>query len=281
MITALLMNEPILLGTACTAAFAALVYAAHRRRRSKRIQIPFPEGWRQLLRRTVPLYRRLPGTLRLRLEPLVRELLLDVEFIGCRGLTVTEEMRLRIATQACLLAAGHRSGGFPLLRSILLYPDEFVVEERDEDEAGVVTEGTRALSGQSFATSRIVLSWKDVQQSGRAGEAYNVVLHEFAHHLDHSVGGLLTSPSKHRSLKRWHSVLEREYGALCIAVERGEPTLIDPYGAEHLEEFFAVATETFFEQPRAMQLQHAHLYSELRAFYALDPASWPPDGSSI
>ena len=264
------------------AAAAALVIAIawsvmRMRRRTTRMRTPFPREWRDLLHRTLPLYGRLPAELRLRLEPLVREFLLDIEFIGCQGLTVTDEMRLSVATQACLLVVGHRTGGFRSLRSVLLYPDEFVVEESDEDDAGVVTEGTRVLAGQTFATSRIILSWRDVQASGGAGEAYNVVLHEFAHYLDHSVGGALSSSSsRHRSLKSWHAVLGREYQVLCDAVDRGEPTLIDPYGAEHLEEFFAVATETFFEQPRELQRRHSHLYTELRKFYALDPASWGP-----
>jgi Mlc titration factor MtfA (ptsG expression regulator) len=158
---------------------------------------------------------------------------------------------------------------------VLLYPDEFLVTESDEDEAGVVTEGTRALSGQTFDTSRIVLSWRDVQESGADGEAYNVVLHEFAHYLDHDFDGALTEKQDSAgALADWHEVLAHEYGALNAAVRRNEPTLIDPYGAEHPAEFFAVATETFFEQPREMKLQHARLYGELQRFYGLDPAGW-------
>jgi Mlc titration factor MtfA (ptsG expression regulator) len=276
---------------------AAAWYGVRKRRRAAQIRERFPEEWRALLQRALPLYRRMPADLRLRLEPLVREFLLDVDFIGCQGLIVTDEMRLVIAVQACLLTVGSHAGKFRSLYSVLLYPDEFVVEESDEDEAGVVTHGTRVLSGQTLETSRIVLSWRDVQESGTTEEvdadllahtadlastfepdpgAYNVVLHEFAHYLDHSVEGALTrrSPGR-RALERWHSVLSREYEALCDAVDAGQPTLIDPYGAEHLEEFFAVATETFFEQPRDLQRRHSQLYQELRAFYGLDPASWP------
>lgn len=255
--------------------FAAVWYGVRKRRRTTRIREPFPSEWRSQLQRSLPLYGTMPAELRSRLEPLVREFLLDVDFVGCQGLVVTDEMRVVIATQACLLTVGSQAGGFRSLYSVLLYPDEFVVADSDEDEAGVITEGTRVLSGQTFETSRIILSWRDVQESGGADEAYNVVLHEFAHHLDHSFGGALTMSSPgHRKLERWHTVLNREYEALCDAVDAGEPTLIDPYGAEHLEEFFAVATETFFEQPRDLQRRHSHLYSELRSFYGLDPASW-------
>ena len=267
----------IVLGALCVAALLAVIaLGVRRRRRVKRIHEPFPDHWRKLLHRSLPLYRRMPAELRLRLEPRVREFLLDVDFIGCQGLLVTDEMRLVIATQACLLIAGRPAARYRSLYGILIYPDEFVVEESDEDEAGVITEGTRVLSGQTFETSRIVLSWRDVQESGTGDEAYNVVLHEFAHHLDHSVGGSLTSSSsRQRAQESWHAVLNREYEGLCDAVDAGEPTLIDPYGAEHLEEFFAVATETFFERPRELQRRHSHLYAELQGFYRLDPASWP------
>ena len=246
------------------------------RRRAAEFSKPWPPEWRRLLEDSLPLYRRMPPELRRRLEPLVREFLADIEFIGCRGLVVTDEMRLVIAAQACLLVVQRGPGAYGSLRSILLYPDEFVVEEREEDEAGVVTEGVRALSGQTLETSRIILSWRDVQESRIEGDAYNVVLHEFAHYLDHELGGTLTEKGvRHRgALARWHQVLEREYEALCAAVERGEPTLIDAYGAEHPAEFFAVATEVFFEQPREMQIHHGRLYDELKRFYGLDPASW-------
>lgn len=236
---------------------------------------PFPAEWRTLLEHTVPLYRRMPADLRLRIEPVARRFLKRIRFVGCNGLVVTDEMRLCIAAQACLLIVRRGTFAYDGLRSVLLYPDEFLVAESDEDEAGVVTEGTRPLSGQTFDTARIVLSWRDVQEGAEEGEAYNVVLHEFAHYLDHDFDGALTeTPASGGALADWHAVLAREYKALCAAIERNEPTLIDPYGAEHPAEFFAVATETFFEQPGEMQSRHAHLYAQLRRFYGLDPARW-------
>ena len=238
---------------------------------------PFPAEWRALLEKNVPLYRRMPVELRLRIEPLTRGFLKRVDFVGCSGLTVTDEMRITVAAQACLLIAKHHGYAYEDLRSVLLYPDEFVVTESEQDEAGVVTEGSRALSGQAVDTSRIVLSWNDVLQTGADGEAYNVTLHEFAHHLDHSMDGALTDgiSGRHRAdFERWHSVFEREYEALCDAVDRDEETLIDPYATEHPAEFFAVATETFFELPRELHARHPHLYAELARYYGLDPAGW-------
>jgi protein-glutamine gamma-glutamyltransferase len=225
---------------------------------------PFPHEWRTMLERTVPLYRRMPPELRLRIEPIARRFLKRVDFVGCNGLVIVDEMRVTIAVQACLLLVKRNGSFFDELRTVLLYPDEFLVTESEEDAAGVVTEGTRALSGQTFETARIVLSWRDVQESGADEEAYNVVLHEFAHYLDHSFGGALAE----------HEIFEREFRALAAAVERGEPGLIDPYGAEHPAEFFAVATETFFEKPLDMQRHHPQLFAELRRFYGLDPSRW-------
>ncbi len=266
----------VTIGAALTALAAVLLaYVLRARRRVLEVSQPFPPQWRSLLAQRVPLYGRMPADLRLRLEPLVRGFLANVEFIGCQGLEITDEMRLTISIQACLLVAGLGPRAYDSLRSVLVYPDEFVVEEADEDETGVVTEGARVLSGQAFEASRIVLSWRDVLESGGAEEAYNVVLHEFAHYLDHSVGGALTAPpSKRAAPESWHAVLDREYAALCAAVDRGETTLIDPYAAERPEEFFAVATETFFEAPRELRERHPYLYRELQGFYGLDPAGW-------
>lgn len=264
---------------AIVVALLAYAFVLWRRAKHRTLVIgePFPDEWRILLLRNLPIYGRMPPALRLQLEPAVRAFLTRIEFVGCDGLQVTDEMRLVVAAQACLLIVQTDADAYAGLHSVLLYPDEFVVKDSDEDEAGVVTEGERVLSGQTFDTARIILSWRDVQESGAEGDdAYNVVLHEFAHYLDHDVGGSLTE-SGHDS--DWHQTLEREYDALCDAIERGEKTLIDPYGAEHISEFFAVATETFFETPEPLLAAHPRLYGELRRFYGLDPASWI--GSSV
>ncbi|HKZ73990.1 MAG TPA: M90 family metallopeptidase [Steroidobacteraceae bacterium] len=269
------MRLALIAGLIALAALAIVMWHHARQRRRRALNEPFPDEWRAYLEASLPLYRRMPRELRLALEPRVRAFLADVRFIGCNGLAVTDEMRLVIALQACLLVSRRGAGAYGSLYSVLVYPDEFVVAERDEDEAGVVTEGERALSGQAMDTDRIVLSWRDVQETGGGDDAYNVVLHEFAHYLDHSVEGAISAaPGRRRRLADWHRVLEHEYEALCDAVERGHDTLIDPYGAEEPAEFFAVATETFFEQPRELEQHHPALYAALRGFYGLHPAGW-------
>jgi Mlc titration factor MtfA (ptsG expression regulator) len=266
----------IVVGAGVLAIAAVLIAREVRaRRRAAQSNRPFNPEWRTLLEHSLPLYGRIPPALRLRLEPIVRRFLSDVDFVGCQGLEVTDEMRLIIGLQACLLIVERDPRAYESMRSVLIYPDEFVVADADEDESGVVTEGEQVLSGQTVDTARVVLSWRDVQKAGVEGDVYNVVLHEFAHYLDHTMDGALTDTSSRRkAFEAWHGVLAREYEALCAALERGDDTLIDPYGAEHPAEFFAVATETFFEEPGEMRRRHPQLYGELRRFYGLDPGNW-------
>jgi Mlc titration factor MtfA (ptsG expression regulator) len=161
------------------------------------------------------------------------------------------------------------------LMSVLLYPDEFLVNRTTEDEAGVVTEFEDVLSGESHDTARVVLSWRDIKQPLEEGDLCNVVLHEFAHYLDHSVGGAFTDvDDRNESLKDWHAVLAAEFDAHCEAVEADEETLIEPAGAEHPSEFFAYATEVFFEAPGELKQRHPQLYDGLKTAYRLDPAAW-------
>jgi Mlc titration factor MtfA (ptsG expression regulator) len=253
---------------ATAAVLALLAWAAYGRthRRPTRSSDPPHEDLTAFLQ-SLRLYRRLPPELQRQLEPRVREFLRTVEFTGCAGLEVTQEMRVVIAGQACLLGLGLPERSMQALYGVSLYPDEFLVEESDEDpDSGVVTEGTRALSGQTLETDRIVLSWQDVREAQQRDDGYNVVIHEFTHFLDHAAGPWRSAG---------HSALQAEYELLCAAVERGEPTLIDPYGAEDPTEFLAVAAEIFFELPLEMREQHPALYGTLRGLFALDPAAWP------
>jgi len=257
------------------AAVVAAWYVVRRRRRAAALAEPFPEEWRAYLHDASPVYRRMPEELRRRLEPVVRRFLRDIRFVGCNGLEVTDEMRVLIATEACVLIVASNPEAYRDLMSVLLYPEEFVVNRRDEDEAGVVTEFEDVLSGESHDTSRIVLSWQDVIAPPEEEGICNVVLHEFAHYLDSSVGGDFTNlESRHESLEEWHDILEAEFNAHVEAVENDEETLISPDGAEHPSEFFAYATEVFFEAPTELKERHPRLYEGLTKAFGLDPAAW-------
>jgi Mlc titration factor MtfA (ptsG expression regulator) len=242
-----------------------------RRRRSRLLARAPTAGEHGALART-RAWRRLPRALRPRLAQRVRVFLAEREFVGCGGLTVSDEMRTEIAAQACLLILNRSEHVFDELRSILVYPDEFVVHD-DVEEHGVVTERQRTLAGQSWDTTRILLSWRDVLD---AGDGYNVVIHEFAHYLDHEEGAangapLLDGP---RDYARWADVMQRAFDELEARADEGADTLLDPYGIEDEAEFFAVASEAFFDLPRELRAEHPELYAELAGFYRLDPALW-------
>jgi hypothetical protein len=253
------------------------------RRRAARMSEALPAAAATAIERNVPAVRHLPLALRSRLESLAGAFLAEKEFVGCNGLVVTDEMRVTIAALACLLVLGRR-GHYDALHSILVYPAAFWVEDEVEDEAGVVEQRRRVLSGEAWESSRIILSWEDVLEAARfPGEGYNVALHEFAHYLEAEGLGLAippqapwtdTSALRVRSMEAWSADLGVEYERLLDAVDRGEDTFLDPYAAEDETEFFAVATEDFFERSAGLRAAHPRLYGLLLEFYGTDPAAW-------
>ncbi len=222
--------------------------------------------WQSLLERDWPMWQRLPAEQRATLLDRLEHFLERVPFTGAHGLVVTEEMRVLVGAQACLITLGSDDYPFDDLHGVTMHRDEFVVEEAVEDEdTGVVTEGYQTLSGQAIESDRIVLSWKDVLESVRRQDGYNVVIHEFTHFLEH------TRPGGDRAAR---VTLESCLAELRSAVDRGEQTLLDPYGAEDITEFLAVAAEFFFERSTELREQHPLLYVLLRDSFHLDPASW-------
>lgn len=221
----------------------------------------------------LPFARALPGTLRDRLERLTAIFVGEKEFVGCGGLTVTPEMKVAIGAQACLLVLGRDTHVYDRLRSVLVYPSQFVVPGEWQDEHGVVTEEARTLAGESWDVSRVILSWEDVDSRGAPGEAYNVVIHEFAHYLDHESGGAPWIAGT-AARRRWFALLEAELERLRAQAASGARTFLDPYAAEDRGEFFAVASEAFFEEPAAFAAELPELYRAFTGLYRLDPAGW-------
>lgn len=244
-----------------------------RRRRRKAFERSLPDAMRAAMERNVALVNALPEAERRRLEALVIAFLDEKQFVGCNGLEITDEIRVTIAAQACLLLLGRPRSLYDELQSILVYPSAFFVEDEVHDEAGVVERRRRELSGEAWDSHRIILSWEDIADTAqRPADGYNVVLHEFAHYLD--AEGLGLAPRAKLRAQAWAEAMHEEYEALAGAVERGEETFLDPYGAEDETEFFAVATEEFIEC--SADLAHAlpRLYALMRDFYGIDPAQW-------
>jgi Mlc titration factor MtfA (ptsG expression regulator) len=262
----------------CLAVLAWLVgrplFAARRRRALAARGLSADE--RALLAGASPVYARVPPELAAKLDALIAVFVGEKSFVGCRGLEVTPAMRLAIAAQACLLVLGQDRRPYEDLRSVLVYPSQFVVPDRWHDEDGVVTEEELVLSGQAWDVSRILLSWEDVESAGRGEPAYNVVIHEFAHYLDLEDGEAdgvprLDSPAARR---RWAEVLRTEFERVQDAVGRGRESFLDEYAAHDEAEFFAVVSEAFLGQPREFARRLPALYGELRGYYRLDPAAW-------
>jgi Mlc titration factor MtfA (ptsG expression regulator) len=246
-------------------------------RRRLRIRArPFPAEWRAILRRNVPYVRSLPADLQLQLKQHIQVFLAEKPIIGCAGLVVTDEMRVTIAAQACLLILNRASGYYPKLRQILLYPGAFVVARVARDGA-VQHEQRQALAGESWSLGQVVLSWQDTQEGAAIpDDGRNVVIHEFAHQLDQQEGAANGAPWLATGARRaaWAQVMGDEYACLREAAGAGRPTLISSYGATDPAEFFAVISEVFFEQPQRLANAHPGLYRELGRFYRIDPLSW-------
>lgn len=275
--------EGIIVGLLAAGLLAAWLLPKLRLRRA--LARPLAPPLVAILERNLAQYARMDDSERQRLQRLVQQFLHEKSFVGCAGLELTDEMRVTIAGQACLLVLG-RSGDaghggpaalYPSLHAVLVYPGAFLVPRREVDVAGVVTEQRQDLLGESWGDGRVILSWDHVRRAGSdQSPDHNVVLHEFAHQLDSESGSTngapyLGSTERYRS---WSEVLSRHYDALRRDAMWGQRGVLDHYGASSPAEFFAVATESFFEQPWEMSARHPDLYEEFRKYFRLDPRNW-------
>lgn len=238
---------------------------------------PFPHAWRAILRQRVPQVRLLPVDLQLQLKKHMQVFIAEKIFIGCDGLEVTDDMRVTIAAQACLLLLNRRSGYFPELREILVYPSAFAVRRSSTDAAGVVHEGRAVHLGESSSRGHVVLSWDDVVRGAAdAFDGHNVVIHEFAHQLDQENGDANGAPPMigRRRVERWTRVFNDAYDRLHRQLQGETAPALNAYGASSPAEFFAVASEAFFERPQHLADAFPDLFGELRRYYRVNPLSW-------
>lgn len=213
---------------------------------------------------------------RQRLRELATLFLADKEFAGMQGLEVDDGMAVAIAAQACLPILRFGLPAYDGFKGIVVHPDIVVARREVMDEDGVVHQYDEELAGEAMEGGPVMLSWRDVAEAGdSAAWGYNVVVHEFAHVLDMRDGVPDGVPllADRAARARWLAVLEPQWEAFCAQVDAGGDTLIDPYGAEAIDEFFAVASELFFVDPMAMRREHPELYELLAAYYRQDPAA--------
>ena len=250
--------------------------ALRRSRRARLLAEPFPQSYVETLERNVPLYRRMPRELQRQLRGRINVFLNEKAFVGCGGLEITDEVKVTIAAHACFLILNRDTNYFPGFSTILVYPDMYLVDEVVYD-GEVATEGQDARSGESWPLGPVVLSWQDVQESlADTSYGYNVVMHEFAHKLDEENGDVDGVPALAESshYREWADVLTRAYGGSGHDGPSPQSHVLDEYAYTAPEEFFAVATETFFGKPSRMKEELPELYAQLRRFYSVDPAGW-------
>ncbi|QGX96917.1 zinc-dependent peptidase [Roseovarius faecimaris] len=254
-----------------------VVYGAWRKRRKRAVLLasPLTEAERDVVAAHVPLTLRLPAELRPALEGKIRLFLDQVTFRGCGGLQVSDEMRLSIAAQACLLVA-NSGRWYDHLTTILIYPGAFKSLQQRR-QGYVVQEAEIIRSGESWTRGPVILSWAHADQgAANPDDGHNVVFHEFAHQIDDLSGHTDGAPlmSKGQSGDAYEQAIVSAFERHVDAVERGRRPVLDPYGAEGYEEFFAVAVEMFFEQPRQLREGEPEVYEQLALIFELDPAAW-------
>ncbi len=237
---------------------------------------PFPAEWSDILRGNMPFYACLTSEEQSRLQDLLRIFIAEKSWEGCGGLTLTDQIRVEIAAQACLLILNLDRDIYPNVDSVLVYPAAFVAKQQSLSPDGGVDDAQHALLGEAWLTGPIIVSWADAHEGGiHPTDGHNVVYHEFAHKLDLRDGRADGVPrlADDAQYETWARVMSSEYADLVHKAQHAEQSLLDPYGAVNAGEFFAVATECFFEKSVRMRQSHTDLYDVLRDFYRQDPAA--------
>jgi hypothetical protein len=251
------------------------MFGFKKKRRERLARQVFPAEWLNIIERNVPLYRKLPAEDKKELQRHILIFIAEKRFEGCGGLEITDEIKVTIAAQACILLLHRQTDYYPGLFSILVYPQAYVVPKTRYITGVVLEEGGEIRLGESWHHGSVVLSWDDVRRSATDIEdGHNVVFHEFAHQLDVSGGKRDSTPiiRDRSSYIAWARILQKDYENLQREVSQNRDTFLDEYGATDPAEFFAVATECFFEKPKQMQRLYPDLYNELKHFYQQDPA---------
>ncbi len=257
----------ILLGIVLLAVSSIILY--RRNQRHLALTTPFPADWLTYIQQNIPIYAKLSPEMQLQIQDYSQEFLYDKSFEGCGGLVINDEIKVTIAAQASLLLLNRKVRCYPKLCSILVYPSTYVVKDENSKES--------VRLGESWQTGAVVLAWDSVKRgAANFADGRNLVIHEFAHQLDQEDGAGDGAPilDGGSSYATWAQVLSKEFERLRKQTAKGKKTVMDAYGASHPAEFFAVASETFFEKPRQLRLRHPELYDELQKFYQVDPLKW-------
>jgi Mlc titration factor MtfA (ptsG expression regulator) len=255
---------------------AKLILKWFKNRRRKQINArPVPAEWHKIIESRLPCAARLPLPLQDELLKTTQIFIAEKHFEGCKGFDITDDVRVTIAAQACILLLNRKTDIFPKLKTILVYESAFYAEQEDFDEDGLIGVPEEASAGESWDIGVVILAWEEILRGLRhQHDGYNVIIHEFAHQLDHENRETDGVPIlDERSLyPRWQEVFSDHYTRLLKDVQRNRKTVLDDYAATNPAEFFAVATESFFEESVKLKKHHPVLYEVLCQYYKQDPA---------
>ncbi|MCP4675623.1 MAG: zinc-dependent peptidase [Deltaproteobacteria bacterium] len=249
------------------------------RRRQKILEEPFPRQWREILDRKVVHYIHLDDEEKTHLEQLVQVFIAEKNFEALGGLELTDQVRVLVSAQACMLLLGLSHDLYRKVDSVLIYPSTVVRPARTLGNfvsGKLVHKGSMPLLGEAHMNGPVILVWDEVKRGAfHPKRGHNVVYHEFAHKLDMLDGSADGAPPLHgrEQYENWERVCAKEYETLKRRATRGQRTFLDPYGATNPAEFFAVATEYFFDRPVRMKKRRRELYDILAGFYNQDPAT--------
>lgn len=267
---------PLLIGAIIIAyIFGKPLYIEFQRNQIKKQ--PFPESWRKIIKRRMPYFKQMPADLQLQLKKHIQVFIAEKQFAGYQGIQINDDIKVTVAAQACLLLLNRKTDYYPKLNTIVLYPGAFIKNQAATDTIGVHSEQSTVLLGESWDFGKVILSWEHtVEGANEPNDGANVVIHEFAHQLDQENGTANGAPilGKDGNYKCWSTVFDQEYQQLKQQTHHNEPSLLDSYGATNPAEFFAVASEVFFEQSKLLFDQHRGLYLQLKSYYQVDPVNW-------
>ena len=246
-----------------------------KRRRERITAQPFPAAWQSIIDEKLPYVATLPPALQVELTKLTQIFLAEKHIEGCAGFELTDEVRVTIACQACILLLNSNKEIYPKLKTVLVYETAFFAEREEHQGNGLISFSSSVRAGESWSIGVVILAWEEIERGLRhKHDGYNVIIHEFAHQLDQENETTNGVPVlDHANLyPLWQDVFQEHYELLLKDIQRGRKNVLNNYGGTNPAEFFAVASESFFEESIKLYDRHPELYGVLQQYYKQDPA---------
>ena len=243
------------------------------RRRRRLLADPLSDDRCAALARNLWQYSRLAGRRRERLEAGVKILLAEKHWEGRRDFAVTEEMKTTIAGQAALMLLGIDDYYFEQTKTVIVYPKGYAARSKTHLGGWAVVEGVEERLGEAWAGGPVIVSWRHALAAGRGATSHNVTIHEFAHKLDMLDGHADGAPPLPAGAGAdWSERMNEEFDRLAYDYDRGRRGVVADIAADDPAEFFAGASEAFFQRPGPLSTRRPQLYRLLADFYGQDPA---------